>query len=90
MAARCVDAGGNELTLRTLVHDPAVARHRARSQARQEVRRELLDRAVMRNVPLGASEVLVVRMPELFETLEQLLDRGLTIYDIEVPLARAA
>jgi aminoglycoside 3-N-acetyltransferase len=90
MAAHCIDAGGNELTVRTLVHDPSVARHRARSRSRQEVKRELLDRGVMRAVPLGASEVLVVRMPELFETLEQLLERGLTIYDIDIPLARAA
>jgi aminoglycoside 3-N-acetyltransferase len=89
IAARCIDAGGNELIVRTVVHDLVVARHRARSRARQEVRRELLDRGVMRAVPLGASEVLVVRLPELFETLEQLLERGLTIYDIEVPLARA-
>lgn len=89
MTARCIDAEGHELPVSTLVHDPALTRYRLRSQAKQEMRRELLDRGVMRRVSLGASEVLVIRMPELFENLEQFLERGLTMYDLEVPRADA-
>ena len=85
---RCEDGEGKRLIVETLIHDPEVASHRIRSQGRQEVRRELLDAGVMRAVPLGRSEVLVCRIPAMFEVLDRLLQRGLTIYDI--PIAPAA
>jgi len=79
---RCEDAAGAELEVSTLVHDPEVASRRIRSQARQEVLRELLDAGVVNATPLGASELLVCRIPPMFELLDRLLERGLTIYDI--------
>ncbi|HEX2071118.1 MAG TPA: AAC(3) family N-acetyltransferase [Thermoleophilaceae bacterium] len=85
---RCEDADGVELTVGTLVHDPEVASRRIRSQARQEVRRELVEHGILRVVPLGASELLVCRIPPMFELLDRLLERGLTIYDIDVEGSR--
>lgn len=81
---RCEDADGAELTVSTLVHDPEVASRRIRSRAREQVRQELLDHGVLRAVPLGASELLVCRIPPMFELLDRLLERGLTIYDIDL------
>jgi aminoglycoside 3-N-acetyltransferase len=83
-AVRCENAEGRRLTVETLVHDPDVASHRIRSRGRQEIRRELLDAGVMRAVPLGRSEVLACRIPPMFEVLDRLLKRGLTIYDIPI------
>jgi aminoglycoside 3-N-acetyltransferase len=84
MPARCVDAEGREQVVETLVHDPAVARRRIRSHARQVVRAGLLDTRVMRSVQLGPGEILIARMPEMFDVLGQFLRDGLTIYDIDV------
>jgi aminoglycoside 3-N-acetyltransferase len=85
MSVRCEDADGRELRVDTLVHDPDVAGKRIRSQARQEVKRELLAKGVLRAVPLGSSEVLACAIPAMFTVLERLLDeRGLTIYDIDL------
>lgn len=84
VSVRCEDAAGEPLRVATLVHDPAVAAHRIRSQARQQVRAELLAEGVMRAVPLGASELLVCRIPAMFTVLDRLLAQGLTIYDIDL------
>lgn len=88
VAVRCEDAAGRELTVHTLVHDPKVAGYRIRSDARQEVRRELLAEGVVRAVPLGASEILVGELSAIFTSLHRLLERGLTIYDIETHALR--
>jgi aminoglycoside 3-N-acetyltransferase len=88
--ARCIDAEGRERVVETLVHDPTVARRRIRSDSRQVVRQRLLDSGVMRSVRLGAGEILVASMPEMFELLEGLLRDGLTIYDIDVESAPRA
>jgi aminoglycoside 3-N-acetyltransferase len=90
MRARCIDATGSEHLVETLVHDPAVARRRIRSESRQVVRQRLLDSGVMRSVRLGWGEILVARMPEMFDLLEALLRDGLTIYDIDVGSGRRA
>lgn len=82
--ARCVDAAGRERTVPTLVHDPELARRRTGSRSRRVVREELLRRGVMRSVRLGRGEVLVARMPEMLELLDELLRRGVTIYDVEI------
>lgn len=82
--ARCVDWSGAERRVATLVHDPAVAAYRVRSQARWRVREELLTTGVMRSVHLGRGEILMTRMPALFDALAGMLDRGLTIYDIDI------
>jgi aminoglycoside 3-N-acetyltransferase len=84
---RCEDGDGHARIVETLVHDPEVASRRIRSRARQEVRRELLAAGVMRAAPLGRSEVLVCRIPAMFEVLDRLLQRGLTIYDISTDRA---
>jgi aminoglycoside 3-N-acetyltransferase len=88
-AVRCIDADGRELTVETLVHDPEVASRRIRSRGRQEIKRRLLEDGVLRAVPLGASEVLVCRIPDLFDALRRYLDEGLTIYDIDIGRAPA-
>lgn len=86
-AVRCEDGDGRRRIVETLVHDPEVASHRIRSRARQEVRRELLAAGVLAAAPLGRSEVLVCRIPAMFEVLDRLLERGLTIYDISIDSA---
>jgi aminoglycoside 3-N-acetyltransferase len=83
-AVRCEDGAGRPLVVETLVHDPEVASHRIRSQARQQIRRELIERGVLRAVPLGASELLMCRIPAMFDVLDRLLADGLTIYDIDL------
>lgn len=83
-AVPCEDAAGREIVVETLVHDPDVAGYRIRSRGRQEVKRELLASGTMQAVPLGASEVLACRIPAMFDILDRLLARGVTIYDIEI------
>lgn len=81
--ARCVDADGRERTVSTLVHDPAVGRHK--HPTRDAMHRHLLETGAMRSVALGRGEILLARMPELFDELGTLLGRGVTIYDLAVP-----
>lgn len=85
---RCVDAEGRERTVRTLVHDPKVGSQK--NARREEMRRRLEARGVLRAVNLGRGEVLAARMPELMDALEILLREGITIYDIEVESPSAA
>jgi aminoglycoside 3-N-acetyltransferase len=80
MRGRCVDAKGAERAVATLVHDPAVSRHK--DGTRERMRRELAGSGVLRSVPLGRGEVLVAPMRELMAELERLLAAGITIYDL--------
>jgi aminoglycoside 3-N-acetyltransferase len=80
--ARCVDADGHERSVPTLVHDPAVGRHK--DPTREAMHRHLIAAGVMRSVTLGRGEILLARMPELMDELAVLLDRGMTIYDLPV------
>jgi aminoglycoside 3-N-acetyltransferase len=83
---RCVDRGGQELRVSTLVHDFQISQHRidARADVAREWRQLLEERGVLTVVPLGRSEVLFARMDELMTLLEQLLKEGKTIYDLPV------
>jgi aminoglycoside 3-N-acetyltransferase len=86
-SVQCVDADGAALVVRTLVHDPEVARRRIDHlpQLQQRMRRRLLDSGVVRSTPLGRGEILSARLRPLMDELERLLARGETIYDITVP-----
>jgi hypothetical protein len=87
--ARCVDGEGRERTVATLVHDPAIGRHK--DQTRAQMHEHLLRSGVMRSVPLGRGEILVARLPELMRELAVLLERGITIYQLPAaPAARVA
>lgn len=84
--ARCIDADGRERTVTTLVHDTEISRRK--TPDRDELQQALEAAGVLRKVRLGRGEVLAGRLPELMRELDRLLDRGLTIYDIEVDRAR--
>jgi aminoglycoside 3-N-acetyltransferase len=85
LQARCIDGEGNELTVRTLVHDPRVLSGRIDNDARRQeiVRRHLVD-AGMRSVTLGRGEILVQSLPEMLLAFEQMLEEGVTIYRPEL------
>jgi hypothetical protein len=87
MTARCIDAEGHQRRVPTLVHDPAIGRHK--DQTRAAMHEHLVRAGVLRAVPLGRGEILVARMPELMRELGVLLERGVTIYELPVT-ARAA
>jgi aminoglycoside 3-N-acetyltransferase len=83
--ARCVDAGGEEVVVDTLVHDPRVVAGRIDNDPRVEARvRERLIEGGMRSLTLGRGEVLAQPMPELVEQFEQMLGEGMTIYPPEL------
>ena len=80
--ARCIDSEGNELTVETLVHDPAVG---ARKDSRRVAMHDaLVDAGVLHEATVGRGPVLAARMPELFAALEEILQRGITIYAFPV------
>ena len=84
--ARCVDREGTEMTVETLVHNPALHPGRIDSNPRlQAIFREAILDAGGRTVRLGHGEILAIRLPVLFEVFERLVRRGITIYDAEVP-----
>ena len=85
--ARCVDRAGEELIVRTLVHNPALLGRRIdRNSALQaRFRASLLDRAGARAVALGRGEVLAVRLQSMLEEFDRLVGEGITIYDVPVP-----
>jgi aminoglycoside 3-N-acetyltransferase len=82
----CVDVEGRERLVRTLVHDPELARRRIDSLPRlqTEWRRLLLDAGILQSTTLGRGEILTVRLRPLMNELERLLARGVTIYDVAV------
>jgi aminoglycoside 3-N-acetyltransferase len=83
---KCVGVDGRERLVRTLVHDPELARHRIDSLPRlqTEWRRLLLEAGILRSTTLGRGEILTVRLRPLMNELERLLARGVTIYDVAV------
>ena len=84
--ARCVDASGRELTVRTLVHNPALHPGRIDSNPRlQRIYRDAILEAGGLAVELGRGEILAIRLPVLFEAFERLVQRGITIYDRPLP-----
>lgn len=91
-SVRCIDAEGVQRTIQTLVHDPAVSAHRidAKPAIAKRWRSLLLERGVLRNVPLGRGEILVARLRPLMTELESLLGEGITIYDLPVPVAASS
>jgi hypothetical protein len=82
MSARCIDEDGNELVVRTLVHDPEVGRQK--DPTRERLRERLVASGVLRVARVGRGEIMAARMPELMEELERSLRDGLTIYDIDL------
>jgi aminoglycoside 3-N-acetyltransferase len=81
--ARCIDADGRERVVPTLVHDPVLGARK--DQTRERMREHLLAAGVLRTTTLGRGEVMAARLPELFAELDVMLDRGITIYEVEVP-----
>jgi aminoglycoside 3-N-acetyltransferase len=83
LPVRCFDMAGEEIEMTTLVHDtPRLGPGRIDVDPRleAEVRRRLLAGG-MRSTSLGRGEVLCQPIPEMFETFEQMLAEGTTIYD---------
>jgi aminoglycoside 3-N-acetyltransferase len=85
--ARCVNAAREELTVRTLVHNPALLPGRIDANARlQDVfRRRLIDGAGARAVKLGRGEILALGLQPMLREFERLLADGITIYDAPLP-----
>lgn len=84
--ARCVDWGGSELRVRTLVHNPALHPGRIDSNMRLQARyRDAILAAGGTAVRLGHGEILAIRLPALFEVFEALVRDGVTIYDRALP-----
>jgi len=84
--ARCLDREGNAVTVRTLVHNPALHPGRIDSNPRlQGVFRESILEAGGRAVALGHGEIIAIRLPVLFEVFERLVQQGVTIYDAAIP-----
>jgi aminoglycoside 3-N-acetyltransferase len=84
--ARCVDRDGNELAVRTLVHNPALHPGRIDSNPRlQRVYREAILDAGGVAVELGHGEIIAIRLPEMFALFDRLVREGITIYDRELP-----
>ena len=84
--ARCIDRDGRPLTVRTLVHNPALHPGRIDSNPRlQRVYRDAILDAGGAAVRLGHGEILAIRLPVLFEVFERLVREGVTIYDRALP-----
>ncbi|HYH62808.1 MAG TPA: AAC(3) family N-acetyltransferase, partial [Solirubrobacterales bacterium] len=85
--ARCLDREGNEITVETLVHNPALHPGRVDSNPRlQEMYRDGILEAGGKAVQLGHGEILAIRLPALFEVFERLVQQGITIYDHNLPV----
>ena len=85
--ARCVGRGGEEMLVRTLVHNPALhpGRIDTNPTLQTRFRTSLLERARARAIELGRGEVLAVRLRAMLEEFERLLAEGTTIYDVPLP-----
>jgi len=82
ITVRCIGMDGSECEVSTLVHHPRMAPGRIDVDPRleAEVRRRLMEGG-MRSVRLGRGEVLCQSVPQMFETFEDMLADGVTIYD---------
>ena len=72
----------SELTVRTLVHNPAL--HPGRIDSNPRFRGSTATRSSTRAdvaVELGRGEILAIRLPVLFDVFERLVGEGITIYD---------
>jgi aminoglycoside 3-N-acetyltransferase len=84
--ARCVDRDGQEIVVRTLVHNPVLLPGRIDSNPRiQRVYRDAILDAGGVAVALGRGEIIAIRLPALFELFERLVREGVTIYEHELP-----
>ena len=84
--ARCVDANGHELHVRTLVHNPALHPGRIDSNPQLQARfRDAILAGGGKAVKLGRGEILAIRLKDMFEVFEQLVREGVTIYDRRLP-----
>jgi aminoglycoside 3-N-acetyltransferase len=84
--ARCVGWDGEELRVRTLVHNPALHPGRIDSNPRlQRTFRDALVEGGGRTVKLGRGEILAIRLQPMFAVFERLLGEGTTIYEAKVP-----
>ena len=71
--------------MRTLVHNPALHPGRIDSNPRlQGVYREAILANGGKAVELGHGEIIAIRLSALFEVFEDLVRKGITIYDAEV------
>jgi aminoglycoside 3-N-acetyltransferase len=78
---RCVGWEGEELLVRTLVHDPRYLPVRIDSNAHlQGVFRDAMLDAGGRSVTLGRGEIIAIRLQPMARLFEELLDQGVTIY----------
>ena len=83
---RCRDADGNEIRVRTLVHEPTLLPGRIDNNRRlQTVFRDAILAGGGVAVQLGRGEILAIRFKALFDVFEELLGRGITIYDHPLP-----
>jgi aminoglycoside 3-N-acetyltransferase len=80
--ARVVDGEGRERTVSTLVHDPVIGSQK--DNVRAAILDHLLATGVLKRTTLGRGEVMAAGMPELMQELENLLQRGVTIYRIPI------
>lgn len=84
--ARCRGPEGDESRVRTLVHNPAIHSIRIDSSERlQGVYREAVIAKGGKAVQLGRGEILAIRTSAYFELFEELIARGITIYDAPIP-----
>lgn len=84
--ARCIDADGRELVVRTLVHDPDLRAGRIDAKPKLEARfREEILRSGGLDVTIGKGEILAIRLRDLIGMFERLLDQGVTIYSEPLP-----
>jgi aminoglycoside N3'-acetyltransferase len=89
--ARCVDESGGELTVRTLVHNPALHPGRIDTNPRLQARfREAILDGGGTSVVLGRGEIIAIRLSDLMEVFERLLAEGTTIYDVPLPAEQPA
>ena len=84
--ARCITPMGEDVTVRTLVHNPALHPGRIDSNPglQKRFRRAILDGGG-KAVRLGHGEILAIRLGAMFEVFEDLIREGVTIYDRPLP-----
>lgn len=86
MTCRCIDQLGREIEVRTLVHDPNLHVGRIDSNLRlQKIYRHAILEAGGVSVKLGRGEIIAIRLPVMFDVFENLIRRGITIYDRILP-----
>jgi aminoglycoside 3-N-acetyltransferase len=84
--ARCLDHDRNEIRVETLVHNPELLAGRIDQNPRlQVVYRNAILEAGGQAIPLGKGEIVAIRLPRLFDVFEELMGRGVTIYEEPLP-----